>query len=49
MTKSEHAQFLRLSMLTFIRKIISDFTEKLVAEKTASTLIDEAIDKVGEE
>ena len=33
----------------YARNLISDFTEKLVAEKTASTLIDEAIDKVGEE
>ena len=33
----------------YARNLISDFTEKLVSNKTASTLIDEAIDKVGEE
>lgn len=33
----------------YARNLISDFTEKLVSDKTSSTLIDEAIDKVGEE
>lgn len=33
----------------YTRDIAADLTEKLVASKTASTLIDEAINKVGEE
>lgn len=39
----------RKELQVYARGLISDFTEKLVGNKTSSTLIDEAIDKVGEE
>lgn len=39
----------RKELQVYARGLISDFTEKLVANKTSSALIDEAIDKVGEE
>lgn len=32
----------------YARQLISDFTEKLIANKTPSNLLDEAIEKVGE-
>lgn len=39
----------RKELQVYARGLISDFTEKLVGSKTSSTLIDEAIDKVGED
>jgi F-type H+-transporting ATPase subunit b len=47
MEKQKEAAMKELQV--YARNLISDFTEKLVSDKTSSTLIDEAIDKVGEE